>query len=132
MLLSSLMTKWKMLTTWSMKVSGLASTRCGALGAEAADISRLLLAKQGQRQGQEDERDERDRGDVPPEVNDAERLGEYADRNLLVPGRGERQADHPRPAGERGNRREHSGEIDRWHDRKDRGREDGCDLRSGE
>ena len=37
-----------------------------------------------------------------------------------------------RPAGERGHRREHSGEIDCRHDREDRGREDGCDLRSGE
>src|ERR1700735_1000763 len=55
MLLSSLMTRWKMLTTWSMKVRGFASTRCGALGAETLgaetwDISRLLLAKQGQRE----------------------------------------------------------------------------------
>src|SRR5271170_1933388 len=133
MLLSSLMTRWKMLTTWSTKVSGLASTRCGAFGEGASDIfSRLLLAKQSQRNDQEDKGDKRDRGDVAPEVDDAERLGEYADRNLLVPGRGERQADHPRPAGERGDRREHSGEIDRRYDRKDRGREDGCDLRSGE
>src|ERR1700733_2687595 len=132
MLLSSLMTRWKMLTTWSTKVSGLASTRCGAFGAEASDISRLLLAKQGQRNGQEDKGDQRDRGDVAPEVDDAERLGEYADRNLLVPRGWEGEADDPRPAGERGDRRQHSGEIDRRHDRKDRGREDGCDLRSGE
>src|SRR5580693_10512099 len=112
MLLSSLMTRWKMLTTWSTKVRGFASTRCGALGAETWGISRLLLAKQGQRQGQKDERDERDRGNVPPEVDDAERLGEHADRNLLVPGRGERQADDPRSPRKRGDRREHSGEID--------------------
>src|SRR5580700_11597651 len=78
MLLSSLMTRWKMLPTWSTKVSGLASTRCGALAEEAWDISGLLLPKQGQRQGQEDDRDERDRGNVAPEVSDAERLGEYA------------------------------------------------------
>src|SRR5271157_4655158 len=104
MLLSSLMTRWKMLTTWSMKVSGLASTRCGALGAEASDISRLLLAKQGERNDQEDKRDKRDRGDVAPEVNDAERLGEYPYRNLLVPGRGERESDHSCAARERGDR----------------------------
>src|SRR6202042_820793 len=132
MLLSSLMTRWKMLTTWSTKVSGFASTRCAPLGEGASDISRLLLAKQGQRDGQEDKGDQRDCCDVAPEVDDAERLGEHADRNLLVPGRGERQADDARPAGERGDRREHSGEIDRRHDRKNRGREDGCDLRSGE
>src|SRR6202020_908557 len=132
MLLSSLMTRWKMLPTWSTKVSGLASTRCGALAEEAWDISRLLLAKQGQRQGQEDERDERDRGNVPPEVDDAERFGEYADRNLLVPGRGERQADDPRAARKRGDRREHSGEIDRRHDRENRRCEDGGDLCPGE
>src|SRR3984957_3153875 len=132
MLLSSLMTRWKMLTTWSTKVSGLASTRCGAFGAEASDISRLLLAKQGQRNGQEDKGDQRDRGDVAPEVDDAERLGEYTDRDLLVPGRGERQTDHPRSAGERGDRREHSGEIHRRHDREDRGCEDSGDLRSSE
>src|SRR3984885_5029257 len=132
MLLSSLMTRWKMLTTWSTKVSGLASTRCGAFGAEASDISRLLLAKQGQRNGQEDKGDERDRGDVAPEVDDAERLGEYADRNLLVPGRRKRQADDPRPAGERRDRREHSGEIDRRHDRENRRCEDRCNLGAGE
>src|SRR4029077_7166576 len=132
MLLSSLMTRWKMLTTWSTKVSGFASTRCAPLGEEASDISRLLLAKQGQRNDQKDKGDKRDRGDITPEVDDAERLGEYADRNLLIPGRGKRQADHPRAAGERGDWREHSGEIDRRHDRKDRGRENGCDLRSGE
>src|SRR5580658_1599841 len=136
MLLSSLMTRWKMLTTWSTKVRGFASTRCGALGeetlgAETSDISGLLLAKQGQRQGQEDERDERDRGNVPPEVDDAERLGEYADRNLLVPGRGERQADDLRPARKRGDWREHSGEIDRRHDRENRRCEDGGDLGPG-
>src|SRR5208282_3575192 len=131
MLLSSLTTRWKMLTTWSTKVRGFASARWGALGAGASDISGLLLAKQGQRQGQKDERDERDRGDVLPEVYDAERLGEHADRYLLVPGRRERQADDPRPAGKRGDRREHSGEIDRGYDRKDRGREDGCDLGPG-
>src|SRR5579863_2288327 len=117
MLLSSLTTRWKMLTTWSMKVRGFASTRCGALGEGVSDISRLLLAKQGQRNGQEDKSDERDGGDVAPEVDDAERLGEYPDRNLLVPGRGERQADHPRPARERRHRRQHPGEVYRWHDR---------------
>src|ERR1700735_3468808 len=93
MLLSSLMTRWKMLTTWSTKVRGFASTRCGALDEEASDILRLLLAKQGQRNGQEDKSDERDRSDVAPEVDDAERLGEYADRNLLVPRGGEGEAD---------------------------------------
>src|ERR1700733_5711666 len=127
MLLSSLMTRWKMLTTWSTKVRGFASTRCGPLGEGASDISRLLLAKQDQRNAQEDKGDQRDRGDVAPEVDDAERLGEYADRNLLVPGRGERQADDPRPAGERGDRCEHSGAIDPRHDRKDRARENGWD-----
>src|SRR5271166_1574711 len=132
MLLSSLMTRWKMLITWSTKVRGFASARCGALAEGASDISRLLLAKQGQRNGQEDKGDERDRGDVAPQRDEAERLGEYADRNLLVPGRGEREANHPCPAGERRDRREHSGKIDRRYDRKDRGRKDGCDLRSGE
>src|SRR5579871_4426651 len=99
MLLNSLMIRWKILTTWSTKVSGLASTRLGR--GEASDISGLLLAEQGQRKDQEDKRDHRDRRDVAPQVGDAERLGEYADRNLLVPGRGERQADDPRPARER-------------------------------
>src|SRR3984957_4638306 len=136
MLLSSLMTRWKMLTTWSMKVRGFASTRCGALGAETfgaetSDISGLLLAKQGQREGQENERDERDRGNVPPQVDDAERFGEHADRNLLVPGRGKRQADDLRTARKRGDGCEHSGEIDRRHDRENRGREDGGDLGPG-
>src|SRR6478752_1556799 len=46
MLLSSLMTRWKMLTTWSTKVSGFASARREAGGVEDAVISALLLAKQ--------------------------------------------------------------------------------------
>src|SRR3984885_10427382 len=106
MLLSSLMTRWKMLTTWSTKVSGLASARRGGEAAEREVNSRLLLAEEGERQGQEDQCDERERRDIAPEVGDAERLGEHADRNLLVPGGGEAETDDPRPARERRDRRE--------------------------
>src|SRR5580658_3806162 len=121
-----------MLTTWSAKVSGLASARRGGGPAERDVNSRLLLAEEGQRQGQEDQRDERKRRNIAPEVGDAERLGEYADRNLLVPRGGEAEADDPRPARERRDRREHAGEIDGRHDRENRRREDGRDLCPGE
>ena len=59
-------------------------------------------------------------------------LANTPDRDLLVPGRGKRQADDPRPARQRGDRREHSGEVDRRHDRENCRRENRCDLRPRE
>src|SRR5579871_119354 len=102
MLRNSLITSRKMLTTWSVKVSGFASARWGAAG-EACDISRLLLAKEKKRQRQENEPDHKQRRCAGPERGDAERLGEYADRDRLVPSGGKRQANDPRAAGERRN-----------------------------
>src|SRR6516165_1467478 len=99
MLLSSLITRRKVLRMWSRSVILRASASFGARCALTADMSRLLLAKEHEGQDKVRRSNSHDRNYASPKLRHSQRLGEYPNGDGLIPGRRECQADNLCSAG---------------------------------
>src|SRR6516162_8533522 len=86
-----------------------AAAACALCG--AADMSGLLLAQNELRGDEVDNEKSREHQYVGPKLLEAERLGEGADADRLVPRRGKAQAQRSSATGQRRDRHQQSGKI---------------------